>query len=491
MAAKHLTEPPWKQLVTSQAVKDLGLQKALAAYARLDIPNQAAEALEALKGISELALKLKKTCAARWEVVEYLDEMVKEIKKTIPGLEAKIMGAAPEEAKAAVAPAPAAKPPGKPANESAEPEENQEAKEAEAFKKDLKSQMVIALAQVKARAPGDPGQETEPKPQLKFMACLVGKSTAVIIARMVGAATRKLLPEIAGGASGGKFFQGECIFEKNAHTFVLDAVPGGLARKLAAALTAETGAKHKVRVRSTDGSTILDSDTDVDPEEAAATAPPPPKAAAPDPSAEEMAKFTARLKSLQPGLLKAIATKTPKGDEAKQRAAEAGGLAVKKDFAAAHCSLDAVEALIKQALAAPAPAAATSPKLSTYLNATRDWKAAKKTAGDGVFALKNAIFKECDKELEKAVRAKIDQLNGIINAMDDGIITKIEDAGRELDPERQAERNQELAKFAGKVLLAVSNHPLAKVIDSNPFGNFTVRRPVEDVLNRFVSEFGV
>src|SRR5262249_32462581 len=143
-----------------------------------------------------------------------------------------------------------------------EDEESAAEEEAEAFKKNLKSQMVSALAQVKARAPGE---QDEPKPQLQFMAYLAGKNSAVIVGRRVGAATKKLLPDLVGGASGGQYVRGECIFEKNTHTFVLEKVPTGLAKRLAAALLAETGQKYKVRVRNLDGSMALDSDTDSDP----------------------------------------------------------------------------------------------------------------------------------------------------------------------------------------------------------------------------------
>ena len=38
---KHLTELPWKTLVVKQGVKDLGLQKALVAYAKLDATKRA------------------------------------------------------------------------------------------------------------------------------------------------------------------------------------------------------------------------------------------------------------------------------------------------------------------------------------------------------------------------------------------------------------------------------------------------------------------
>jgi hypothetical protein len=273
MSEKHLTELPWKTLVVKQGVKDIGLGKVLVAYNSVDATKEPAKALESLKEIVELALKLKKANQTKDEVVAHLEEMVKEVKKTTPVLEARLKSAAAVAgaATAQVKPAEAAKP--EPAAKTAaeeedeeEDEEEEEAKEAAALKKDLKQKTVSALAQVKARAPGDPEQQKEPKPQLQFMAYLAGKNCAVVVAQRVGSATKKLLPEIAGGAGGGQFVKGECIFEKNIHTFVLAKVPGGLAKQLATALQAETGQKYKVRVRSIDGSGTLDSDTDVNPD---------------------------------------------------------------------------------------------------------------------------------------------------------------------------------------------------------------------------------
>ena len=244
MSEKHLTEAPWKTLVAKQGIKDIGLQKALASYVKIDATQEPAKACEVLAQISELALKLKKACSAKSEVVTHLDEILKEVKKSTPALEARAKALA-EVSKAQE-------------KKELRPSEDDTDEEAEAaeFKKDLKKQMGAALSQVKLRAPGDPADKKEPKPQLKFMAYLAGKAAAVLVSRKVGSATKKLLPEIAGVTSGGKCYTGECIFEKNAHTFVLETVPAGLAKKLAYALLAETGQKNKTRVRSTDGATV-------------------------------------------------------------------------------------------------------------------------------------------------------------------------------------------------------------------------------------------
>jgi hypothetical protein len=270
MSEKHLTEPPWKALVSKQGFKDIGLQKTLAAYAKIDAAKEPATAIETLAEISQLATKLKNICAAKAEVLEYLNDVLKEVKKTTAVLEARIK-TAPAIAKASE----------KKEQESAE-DDSEEAAEAAKFKKDLKQQMISALAQVKMRAPGNPEQEKQLKPQLKFMVYLAGKSAAVIVAQRVGSATRKLLPDIAGGVGGGKFCTGECLFEKNTHTFVLETVPVGVAKKLAAALQVETGQKYKIRVRSLDGFMVLDPDTDVDPDAATAATTAPQSAASPE-----------------------------------------------------------------------------------------------------------------------------------------------------------------------------------------------------------------
>jgi hypothetical protein len=153
-----------------------------------------------------------------------------------------------------------------------EEEDEEEQKEAAEFQKDLKGRMIAAMAQVKTRAPRE-GEK--PKPQLQFMVYLAAKSS-VIVAKKVANATKKLVKEIA-DVSGGKILRGECIFEKGAHTFVLENVPGGLAKKLAGALLAETNIRYKVRVRTADSSVTLDDETDVDaesgsPEEKSGTA---------------------------------------------------------------------------------------------------------------------------------------------------------------------------------------------------------------------------
>jgi len=489
MSEKHLTEPPWKTLAGKQGVKDPGLGKALAAYCNIDSSKEPAKAVESLKGICELALKLKKTYAIKDDIVAHLEEVIKEVKKTTPGLELKAKTLSAAAATSVKPPEPA----------KTEVEEDDEEEEAADFKRDLKQKTAGALAQVRSRAPEEGEQKGEPKAQLQFMAYVAGKNCSVIVARKVGSATKKLLPDIAGVPSGGKFVQGECIFEKNSHTFVVELVPAGLAKRLAGALQNQTGQKCKVRVRSIDGS--VESDSDTEPDEAGA----PPPAATPAPGADEMAKFTARLRALQPDILKALAIKSPESEEIKRRAAEAATRANAKDFVRAHSTLDALEGAVRKILAtgvaAPPPAAAKAPpvppspapagaaprkeiKLSTYLTGRANLRTARDNAAKELQRLQQAILeKATDEPFLKEIEAKSQKLFEYLAPIDDSVTNKLEEAGRCTDPEKQDELNNAVRELIHKQLAAIRGHPLASFVQDNPFGKFIVRQPLEVTLS--------
>jgi hypothetical protein len=327
MSEKHLTEPAWKAVVLKTPVKDTGLQKALVAYARVDAAKDRAQALGALEEIGTQAVKLKRANPGLKEVTAYLDEVVKEVNKTKPGLTA---SAKPQEPKTEA---------------KAEPKEEPDGT-------DLKERLISALKKVKA---GD-GQDS-----LRFVACVAKPCFGVLLAKSasdkIGVAHKRELSELTKGT---RFIEGNCVFEKNAHTFVVGTVPAGLAKNLKKALKEYTGLTYKVRVRDLEGKVVADGDTDVDPEEVTAAEIPARAPAVPGAptatSGEEMVKFTARFKALQPELVKAIASKAPHGEEAKQRAVEAGTMANKKDFAKANQLLEMVESLLRRTAVPPAPA---------------------------------------------------------------------------------------------------------------------------------------
>jgi hypothetical protein len=485
MSEKHLTELPWKMLATKHGVKDANLQKALGTYGKMDPAKVPRAALDALKEISELVVKVKKANTAKEELVDYLDEIIKEIKKVTPSLEARVgtsgtsLQSKPGEKTQTTT--------------SAKPteEDDDEEKEAAEFKKDLKKQMLSALAQVKLRAP-DPNDK-DPKPQMQFMAYLAGDVCAVIVARKVGGGTKKLLPEIAGGVSGGKFISGECIFEKNVHTFVMEQVPGGLRPKLEKALQIETESKCKARVRSVDGATVEDSES----EDIKAIKPQMPSASTTtETGVEESTKFRQRLAALLPQIKAKPQLKTKEQKTLNEVATEAGALAGKQDFSKANQLLDLIESILKQdsntsTTPKPTPKPTTSDttstkqvKLSTYLSGRSNLRAARENSEKELRKLQQAILaKAADEPFFKEVETKSQKLLEYLAPIDDSVSNKLEEAGRCSDPETQIELNKKVHELIQKQLGALRSHPLASFMENNPFGKFAVRQPLEVTLS--------
>jgi hypothetical protein len=466
-------------------VKDTNLQKAIVAYGKLDAAKVPRAALDALKEVSELAVKCKKANAAKEELVDYLDEIVKEVKKVTPSLEARA-GASETSLKAKTGEKTQTTITAKPAEE-----DDEEAKEAAEFKKDLKKQMISALAQAKLRAP-DPADK-EPKPQMQFMAYLAGDVCAVIVARKVGNGTKKLLPDIAGGASGGKFFSGECIFEKNLHTFVMEQVPGGLRPKLEKALQIETGTKYKARVRSVDGATVEDSDGE---ETTSIKAQTPSASSVTGDGSENGAKFKQRLTALLPQFKAKPQLKTKEQKPLHDVATEAGALAGKQDFAKANQLLDLIESVLKQdtntsttpkpTTKPPTPEAKPAPqiKLSTYLNGRSNLRAARENSEKELKRLQQAILsKAADEPFFKEVETKSQKLFEFLAPVDDLLVDKLDEAGRCTDAETQVELNKKVRELIQKQLGAIRSHPLASFMENNPFGKFAVRQPLEVTLS--------
>lgn len=89
---------------------------------------------------------------------------------------------------------------------------------------------------------------------LQALVAVAGKETVLLLSRKaISPARGKLLKEQMTNPAGLKFIRGDCRFEENALTFVVQAPAAGLARKLKEALLGQTGLKLKVRVRGEDG----------------------------------------------------------------------------------------------------------------------------------------------------------------------------------------------------------------------------------------------
>src|SRR3954453_22138539 len=217
MSEKHLTEQPWKLLATKNQIKDVSFQKALISYAKVDASKEQEKATELLADLIEVAGKVKKANSAIKEVTSYLDDVVKEANKTKQAI--------------AALPKPA------PAKEETEEEEEEEDDGA-----DLKVRLMSSLKKVKAAAAAE-----EPAP-IGFVACVAKPLYGILLAKSPterrGATHRKTLTDLTGGT---KFIVGNCLFEDDSYTFIVDSVPSLLAKNLKKSLKEYTGLAYKVR----------------------------------------------------------------------------------------------------------------------------------------------------------------------------------------------------------------------------------------------------
>ena len=89
---------------------------------------------------------------------------------------------------------------------------------------------------------------------MPFLLALAGKESVVLVSRRaISPARGKLLKEQMAQPSGIKFIRGECHYEKQALTFVVQSPGAALAKRLRQALLDQTGMRWKVRVRGEDG----------------------------------------------------------------------------------------------------------------------------------------------------------------------------------------------------------------------------------------------
>lgn len=188
---------------------------------------------------------------------------------------------------------------------------------------------------------------------LPALIAVAGKETVVLLSRRAISPSRgKLLKEQMANASSAKLIRGECLLEANALTFVVQAPAAGLAKKIKAALLAQTELRLKVRVRGEDPA---DVDEDLD-EDAAAegaaegtadtTAAPGEPPAAPVADEAERLAYEKKLAELDPRIADALGRQV--GDVGKIRAVSqfAQGKAETGAYKAALQALQALEGLL-------------------------------------------------------------------------------------------------------------------------------------------------
>lgn len=212
MSDRNITELEWKKFSKGRGFKDGAFVKALAALEAGKTPEAK---LAALADIEKQADLLRKANKADKLLASYLDDA-----ETAAGKARKQQEA---EAKKAAQ------------SSSGEEEEDSPAL--------LTSRMIPLLRELRK------GEVAMPA-----LICTAGKGTAVLVMRRaIAPARRKMLAEAIDAKGGAKYVSGECRYENQALTFIVQGAAAGLAKRLRQALYDQTDQRLKVVVRGEDG----------------------------------------------------------------------------------------------------------------------------------------------------------------------------------------------------------------------------------------------
>jgi len=427
MTDKYLSELEWKKFAKGRGLKDAALIKAFAALENAKTP---AQQLEALADIEKQADILRKADKSDKELQTWLGSLDKDLDKQrkLSQFEAKKAEAAADEEDSPAA---------------------------------LTTQMVPLLRQV---AKGG---------ELPVVLATTSAKVAVLVAkRSIAPSRRKLLTDYLGVTGGVKFIAGHCLFEQNAHTFVLATQAAGLAKKIKAALLEQTNLRFKVRVRGEDPADIDDDGDEAgaeqgDEHEGEETAP------------DEQAHFNKRLATLIAAFKEATAKGLAAAPVLKLKLAEAGALAQKKQFDAANAQLDEAEALLKSP---------SRPRSLVQMQASRlAWDSLRKNVQAQLQRLEASVLDAVrkynadesaeDEYDETGVATSVKSLYAMLDALDTRLIDKLDEALNAEGAERDR-LNAEAAVIAREYQAFVDSDPLIQEIDANGFVPTNIRAEV-------------
>lgn len=472
--AEKLTESTWTSFAKKRELDDAAFVKALA---RLDKTADADHdgRLQALADVAEQAKKLVAALPKRKPPLA--DKEAKEVKDKLTALQA----------------------------------------EAERLQKDTKT------AQAAAAAEGDDDEDSpallttklvpllralrKPEVQMHALIGTVGKESAVLIMRKaISPARRKLVAEYLDAKGAAKYVTGQCLFEKEAVTFVVEGSAGGLAKRLRVALLNQTGLRVKVRVRGEDGVEDEDGEDEAESEGAGDAAmavpeaPPLPTAAdAPPaaPSAEALA-YAQRRSTLEQASNLALQKQHPESTKIRALLAFAGEKADgQKDYAAALKALGLLEALLKApaaaAAAAPAPAAGTGAKTIApaivYTQTRLAWGATRKKIQAELQKLEKAILESYQgNAVLPQVTQGVRKLDGVLAMFDESLNDTLDSALNATDPAAKQGFHDEARAIIARYQGFLASDPIVKELDANPFVPITVQATLTSTLSTLASK---
>ena len=311
MSDKSLTEAAWKTFAKGKDIKDSALLKALAELAKAERAGPDAHLVAIAEANKQVEL-LRKVHKADKAIASYLEDMAKALAKET------------KEAELAAAKL-----------KAADDDEDDDSPAA------LTTKMVALVRMVPKGV------------QLNALIGISGKQAAVMLSkRAAGASQKKIVKEYLNADT--KFVIGTCLFEANAHTFVVMSQAAGLAKKIKAAIKDQTGLTVKVRVRGEDPN---DVDEDLIEEGDAATAGKQGATATTAPNAESelQSRFAAKLEAMQRAVEAALKAGGPTAPKVAALFKFAKDKSAAGDFKAAMDSLAALTKLLETAPPGPAP----------------------------------------------------------------------------------------------------------------------------------------
>jgi hypothetical protein len=334
--------------------------------------------------------------------------------------------------------------------------------------------------------------------------------------RAVGPSQRKLMTNELGTTAGVKFLSGQCLFEKNAHTFVLEAKTAGLAKRLKAALHAQTGLRLKVRVRGPDPDDV-DEDLD-DAADATAGTSADANTGTPDTDATGSPTATppllARMAEARARVQQAVRDQHPQATKLNTLLAFAAGKMDSGEFTAAEQALAALTPMLAGLAAGTDTATRSRTGVVNHAKARLAWLAARKKAQGEILQLQQAIraafepgaedddddegddgdAPELDDDLPDEfpdLEERLQHLDTILVRLDESLADTLDDAMNASDLDQREALNRQAQAQIADFLGYVESEPLLLNLDQNPFLPVTVQATLQATLRTLAATLKV
>ena len=433
MDPKLLTEGGLKALLSKHKLKDNGLQRALAAYEKLE-DDAHDECLEAIAQIGKLATTLKKAkdIAANKTVGDYLDDLLDAF-----GKEEKDVAKAKSESKKTEAADQKKK---EKEDKEKEEDEDEDEEEDEEMEGEYGDRLLTAFKKLKTMN-GEP---------MKFVVCDARPLVGLAIGKRIGTKQKEELTKLTGGSK--RFLKPAiCFWDGDQYVFEPEQMVPGLAKKLVKSVKNFTGKKFRIVV----GDESAGGDDDDD-----------------DAEGNEEESDEHKAKRTQP-----IDEEAGASDESQETVEEEQEAKPKQQ---------------ERHIPRPLP----PPKLGrgTLDKAPQVWQDTRKIVETNIEELKKAVksqYADSHPDLLKQIESGIKQLDTILQSLDHRLADSLSKAHKAGDEAAKKAELKNSKAIMIEHLKFVKSEPLIAHIDSNPFGvSVNLKKILTDTLTHMAEAIG-